>query len=108
MAEKEVDKKVEKPADKKVDKKVNKRGNNRADKKEEEEEPKPFDVGDKVHVKKTALLPTDFDGQVGKVYENSILIDIDADSVDDSRSEELHDLHGRVIVRFAEAKKIEA
>lgn len=78
------------------------------EKNEEEPVKKPFDIGDKVHVKKTALLPTGFDGQVGKVYENSILIDIDPDTVAKSRSEELHDLHGRVIVRFAEAKKIEA
>ncbi|KRN57711.1 hypothetical protein IV83_GL001998 [Pediococcus inopinatus] len=91
-------------AEKKVEKKIDKR----VPKEEEEVEPKPFDIGDRVHVKKTALLPTGFDGQVGKVYENSILIDIDADSVAEARSEELHDLHGRVIVRFAEATKLEA
>lgn len=73
--------------------------------KEIKEEKKPFDVGDEVVVKKTDLLPTGFKGTVGKVYENSILVEIDPASVADSRSEELHDLHGRVVVRMSEAKK---
>ncbi|KRN93250.1 hypothetical protein [Pediococcus stilesii] len=73
--------------------------------KEIKEEKKPFDVGDEVVVKKTDLLPTGFEGTVGKVYENSILVEIDSASVADSRSEELHDLHGRVVVRMSEAKK---
>ncbi|TLQ03521.1 preprotein translocase, YajC subunit, yajC [Pediococcus stilesii] len=73
--------------------------------KEIKEEKKPFDVGDEVVVKKTDLLPTGFEGTVGKVYENSILVEIDPASVADSRSEELHDLHGRVVVRMSEAKK---
>jgi hypothetical protein len=71
----------------------------------EKEEKKPFDVGDAVSVKQTDLLPTGFDGTVGKVYENSILIEIDPSSVANSRSEELHDLHGRVVVRMSEATK---
>lgn len=69
------------------------------------EEKKPFDVGDEVTVAKTDLLPTGFEGTVGKVYENSILIEIDPNSVSNPRSEELHDLHGRVVVRMSEAKK---
>ncbi|KAF0369932.1 hypothetical protein [Pediococcus acidilactici] len=73
--------------------------------KEKVDEKKPFDVGDEVTVKKTDLLPTGFAGTVGKVYENSILIEIDPSSVANSRSEELHDLHGRVVVRMSEATK---
>ena len=72
---------------------------------EVKEEKKPFDVGDAVVVKKTELLPGGFEGTVGKVYENSILVEIDPASVKDSRAEELHDLHGRVIVKMSEAKK---
>jgi hypothetical protein len=72
---------------------------------DEKEVKKPFDVGDAVTVAKTDLLPTGFEGTVGKVYENSILIEIDPNSVSNPRSEELHDLHGRVVVRMSEAKK---
>lgn len=80
--------------------------NNNNNKPEEEPVKKKFDVGDRAIVKETALLPSGFEGTVGKVYENSVLIEIDANSVADSRSEELHDLHGRVIVRMDEAEKI--
>lgn len=66
-----------------------------------------FEVGDSVTVKKTDLLPQGFEGTVGKVYENSILIEINPESVSDSRSEELHDLHGRIVIRKSEANKVE-
>lgn len=58
-----------------------------------------FKLGDQVFVSEHELLPGGFTGRIGKLYENTFLVEIDHSSVAEDQQKQLEELHGNIIVK---------